>query len=217
MATYNGHQEDSSGNILLAIPNSMATTIETGSTASQAYTKGSYFYYNNRLVKATSAISSGASLTIGSNISYVNAADELSAHLRANDSNRSEFYFDVYNGQYGYYPNASKTASSFVPFGGTSAQTKTGTFTGSTSSSTTVALGFKAKYLSIYFAASSSVIDNYNQDVSTTKYRIASSSVYSERTIGGSSNAWSIDSISDTGFTINKFGTSCTAYYYAIG
>mgnify|MGYP003310833540 CR=1 FL=1 len=49
MATYNGHFEDSSGNILLPIPSGAAATVETGSTASQAYTVGSFLYFNNRL------------------------------------------------------------------------------------------------------------------------------------------------------------------------
>ena len=118
MATYNGHNEDSSGNILLNIGNGMTATVELGSTASQAYTKGAYLFFNNRLCKASSAISSGATLAIGTNLSQTSLGAELTSHLRA--SNGDEFYFDYKDGKAGYYPSASKTASQFVPFGGSS-------------------------------------------------------------------------------------------------
>lgn len=117
MAIYQGHNEDSSGNLLLSIGNGMTATVETGSTASQAYTKGAYLFFNNRLCKAASAIAKGATLTIGSNLTQTSLGAEITSHLRSSDG--KEFYFDVKNGQYGYYPSASKTASEFVPFGGT--------------------------------------------------------------------------------------------------
>lgn len=116
MAIYQGHNEDSSGNLLLSIGNGMTATVETGSTASQAYTKGSYLFFNNRLCKAASAIASGATLTIGGNLTQTSLGAEITSHLRSSDG--KEFYFDVKNGKYGYYPSASKTASEFVPFGG---------------------------------------------------------------------------------------------------
>ena len=117
MATYNGHNEDSSGNILLSIGNGMAATVETGSTASQAYTKGALLFFNNRLCKATQAISSGATLAVGTNLSQTSLGAELTSHLRSSDG--KEFYFDVKDGTYGYYPSASKVSDEFVPFGGT--------------------------------------------------------------------------------------------------
>lgn len=117
MATYNGHNEDSSGNILLSIGNGMTAKVETGTTASQAYTKGSYLFFNNRLCKATTAISSGATLAVGTNLSQTSLGAELTSHLRSSDG--KEFYFDVKDGTYGYYPSASKVSSEFVPFGGT--------------------------------------------------------------------------------------------------
>ena len=117
MAIYQGHNEDSSGNLLLSIGNGMTATVETGSTASQAYTKGSYLFFNNRLCKAASAIASGATLTIGGNLTQTSLGAEITSHLRSSDG--KEFYFDVKDGTYGYYPSASKTASEFVPFGGT--------------------------------------------------------------------------------------------------
>ena len=118
MATYNGHNEDSSGNLLLSIGNGMTATVETGTTASQSYTKGSYIFFNNRLCKTTTAITSGATLSIGTNLSQTSLGAELTSHLRSSDG--KEFYFDVKDGDYGYYPSASKVASEFVPFGGTS-------------------------------------------------------------------------------------------------
>ena len=104
MATYLGHQEDSSGNILLPTPHSMATQIEFGTTASQAYAKGAYVVFNNRLCKASTAIASGNTLAIGTNLVQC--------------SNGNEFYFDYKDGMPGFYPSASKVASEFVPFGG---------------------------------------------------------------------------------------------------
>ena len=117
MAIYQGHNEDSSGNLLLSIGNGMTATVETGSIASQSYTKGSYLFFDNRLCKAASAIASGATLTIGGNLTQTSLGAEITSHLRSSDG--KEFYFDVKDGQYGYYPSVSKTASEFVPFGGT--------------------------------------------------------------------------------------------------
>lgn len=119
MATYNGHNEDSSGNILLGIGNGMTATVETGSTASQAYTKGALLFFNNRLCKASKAISSGATLAVGTNLTQTSLGAEITSHLRSSDG--KEFYFDVKDGTYGYYPSASKVSSEFVPFGGTTA------------------------------------------------------------------------------------------------
>ena len=116
MATYLGHQEDSSGNILLPTPHSMATQIEFGTTASQAYAKGAYVVFNNRLCKASTAIASGATLAIGTNLVQCSIGSELNSHLQAPNGN--EFYFDYKDGKPGFYPSASKVASQFVPFGG---------------------------------------------------------------------------------------------------
>ena len=116
MATYLGHQENSSGNILLPTPHSMATQIEFGTTASQAYAKGAYVVFNNRLCKASTAIASGDTLAIGTNLVQCSIGSELNSHLQAPNGN--EFYFDYKDGTPGFYPSASKVASEFVPFGG---------------------------------------------------------------------------------------------------
>jgi len=121
MATYLGHQEDSSGNILLPTPHSMATQIEFGTTASQAYAKGAYVVFNNRLCKASTAIASGDTLAIGTNLVQCSIGSELNSHLQA--PNGSEFYFDYKDNKPGFYPSASKVASEFVPFGGSLSET----------------------------------------------------------------------------------------------
>ena len=89
MATYNGHFEDASGNILLPIPSGSTATIETSSTASQAYTTGALLYFNNRLCRVTSAIASGNTLAVGTNLAYSSLGAEASGHLVA--SNGTEF------------------------------------------------------------------------------------------------------------------------------
>ncbi len=78
MSNFQGHFEDSSGNIVLPIPSGGAATIELGNTASQAYTKGTLLYFKNRLCKATQAISSGATLAVGTNLSYTSLGTEFS-------------------------------------------------------------------------------------------------------------------------------------------
>lgn len=85
MANLQGHFEDANGNILLPINSGEAATIETGTTASQAYTKGTYLFFNNKLCKATTAIASGNTLTIGSNLSQVSLGGEISSHLIASN------------------------------------------------------------------------------------------------------------------------------------
>lgn len=89
MAILNGHFEDANGNILLPMNSGEANTIETGTTASQAYTKGTYLFFNNKLCKASRAIASGNTLAIGTNLTQVSLGGEISSHLIA--SNGTEF------------------------------------------------------------------------------------------------------------------------------
>lgn len=65
MATYYGHQEDASGNLLLPTPHSFVSmdSVELGSTASNAYTVGSYIVYNNRLCRVVKNIAKGNTLS----------------------------------------------------------------------------------------------------------------------------------------------------------
>ena len=91
-------------------------TIESSSVASHAYVKGNMLVYGGQLYRAKTAISVGSTLTVGSNIEAVTVGT-LSNMLTATNGN--QFYFDVKDGKPGFYPSASKTASQFVPFGGT--------------------------------------------------------------------------------------------------
>lgn len=91
MANYLGHYEDASGNILLPIPSGATATIETGTTASQAYTTGSYLYFNNRLCRVKAAIASGNTLTVGTNVEYSTLGQQATSHLVA--SNGTAFSF----------------------------------------------------------------------------------------------------------------------------
>lgn len=113
MSNYNGQFQDSSANILLGTPHSYGN-IE-GETASQAYVKGQMVVYNNRLCEIIATVSQGDTFTIGTNIAYKNVGN-IGEQLVASDG--TEFYFDVNDGKYGFYPNASKQSAEFVPFGG---------------------------------------------------------------------------------------------------
>lgn len=115
MSNYQGRLEDSQANKLLVTPHSMAN-IEDSDTASQIYTVGNMLVFNNRLCKVTAAIAQGDTLEIGTNIAY-KGINDIGQQLCASDG--KEFYFDVKDGTYGYYPSAAKVASEFVPFGGT--------------------------------------------------------------------------------------------------
>ena len=93
MSQYKGHFEDSSGNLILPIPAGATATVETGSTASQAYTIGSLLYFDNKLCKATTAIAANATLAIGTNLSRTYLGTELSSHMVASDG--TEFSFQT--------------------------------------------------------------------------------------------------------------------------
>lgn len=58
---------------------STLATVESSSTASRAYSVGSYLVYNGILYRVTAAISSGQTLTPGTNITATNAGAELTS------------------------------------------------------------------------------------------------------------------------------------------
>lgn len=58
--------------------NASLAHVESGTTASQAYTVGSLLVYQGRLCKATSAIAQGDTLAIGTNIAYDTVSSEIS-------------------------------------------------------------------------------------------------------------------------------------------
>lgn len=85
MATYKGHIEDASGNLLLPISPDVAP-VQTSTTASQSYAVGDYFYYNNTFYRVTSAISSGGTISPGTNCTATTVGAELkSVNSRIND------------------------------------------------------------------------------------------------------------------------------------
>lgn len=192
MATYLGHQEDSSGNILLPTPHSMATQIEFGTTASQAYAKGAYVVFNNRLCKASTAIASGDTLAIGTNLVQCSIGSELNSHLQA--PNGSEFYFDYKDNKPGFYPSASKVASEFVPFGG-SVQLDTlspvGHFAGGNSASITAT--HQATTDNMVVALYDSITSVTTNTVTTVvRDTTAETEIYRESHVRNSDHTWSI-------------------------
>ena len=58
---------------------STLATVETGTSASRAYSAGDYLVYNGVLYEVTTAISSGQTLTPGTNISATTVGDELTS------------------------------------------------------------------------------------------------------------------------------------------
>lgn len=89
--------------------------VENSSTASQGYSKGQCLIYENRLYRVIDDILPNGTLNVGVNIELMSVS-ELSTMTTANTG--AEFYFDIKNGTYGFYPTAEKEASSFIPFGG---------------------------------------------------------------------------------------------------
>ena len=80
MANYNGHFEDSSGNVILPTPHSYTSVIETSLTASQAYVKGQYVTIVipnglNHLYRVTSPITSGETFSVGTNIESITVSN----------------------------------------------------------------------------------------------------------------------------------------------
>ena len=80
MANYNGHFEDSSGNVILPTPHSYTSVIETSMNASQAYVKGQYITITipnglNHLYRAKATIAQGATFVVGTNIESVSVSN----------------------------------------------------------------------------------------------------------------------------------------------
>jgi ribosomal protein L30E len=106
------------------------------------------------------------------------------------------------------------------------AKVKTGTFTGSTSTTTKVTCGFKPKYICYAYNGSTNVKDMiiYNADMSTTTtigaYKTSSSSQgVGQYNIGASTNN-TVYSIDSDGFTVQKMSSNFGGvpfHYFAIG
>lgn len=89
-----------------------------------------------------------------------------------------------------------------------------GQFTASTSSQTTVVLGFKPKYLCIMLVATSTSTTHkiYNQNMYTDKF-LANTTWTA---LGGTGTA-NIYSINDDGFTVNKDSSARAWQWFAVG
>lgn len=86
--------------------------VENTNKATHVYTKGQLLVNNNQLYRVIAAIAVGNTLTVGTNIQAMSISN-LSSMLTA--STGIQFYFDYKDGKPGFYPNANKTASEFVP------------------------------------------------------------------------------------------------------
>ena len=91
MANLNGTFEDASGNLILNTPHSYAY-IETGTTATKAYAKGDLMVFKNQLCQATTAISTGTTLSLNSNVVSTSVANQLS-NIKVYVGNDNKLHF----------------------------------------------------------------------------------------------------------------------------
>jgi hypothetical protein len=97
MSTYQGYEKDSVGNILLPTTHSIAD-IEFTSTASRAYQIGELVVFDNKLCQVTQVISSGGTITLGTNV-VSTSVDEQLANIRVYVDNNSKLHFVNHAGQ----------------------------------------------------------------------------------------------------------------------
>ena len=112
------------------------------------------------------------------------------------------------------------TASGYA-YSSQPAACKAGTATLSTSTQTTITLGFAPKYICFRVANNSNpyVLACYDERFSTSKYQVGTTSGAVTQVSVGTTNAFGINAISSTGFTINKAASSATTAlsYFAMG
>ena len=104
---------------------------------------------------------------------------------------------------------------------------KTGTFTGNPSSTTTVNLGFKPKYLTIYYEKDDGntvpgldiYIEDENFGSNYNAFHVGDSGTRQRYAVGSYTASNSIAAITNNGFVYNKAYDShyVTMHYYAIG
>lgn len=100
---------------------------------------------------------------------------------------------------------------------GGSEKVASGTVATSSSSSTTITLGFKPKYIAtVLGTASNATMNIYNEDLSSTTAKYAGSSTYSSRYTIGNTTPYRITQITDTGFVMGTSNGS-DLYYFAVG
>lgn len=120
-----------------------------------------------------------------------------------------------------FYSGWNKMTAAGYAYSSQPAASKAGTATLSTSSQTTITLGFKPKYICFRVANNSNpyVLACYDERFSTTKYLVGTTSGSVSQVSVGTTNAFGLSSISSTGFTVNKAASSATTAlsYFAIG
>lgn len=109
--------------------------------------------------------------------------------------------------------------------GGGTLKTATGAFTGSTTNTTKITLGFKPKYLSVvgYTSTNQFITAIYNEDVNSTKQLFSAkngsaATITTENIPFTSTGQSRIKSIDDDGFTMQSmisYAVNC--YYFALG
>lgn len=100
---------------------------------------------------------------------------------------------------------------------GGSEKAASGSVTLSTSSTTTVSIGFKPKKLTV--RQGTNTVGIYDEEYSTTKYFRANTGAYLGAIDLGTTSANRLYSINDDGFTYNKSNSSSNVdlYYFAVG
>jgi hypothetical protein len=91
MSVYQGLETDQLNNVLLPTTHSMAD-IEYSSTASKAYQVGDLMVFNNQLCQVTQTISSGGTITLGTNVLSTMVSEQL-ANIRVYVDGNSKLHF----------------------------------------------------------------------------------------------------------------------------
>lgn len=100
---------------------------------------------------------------------------------------------------------------------GGSEKVASGTAATSSSSSTTITLGFKPKYIAtVLGTASTASMNIYNEDLSSTTAKYAGSSTYASRYTIGNTTSYRITAINDDGFVMGTTNGN-DLYYFAVG
>lgn len=91
MSVYQGLEQDQLNNILLPTTHSIAD-IEYTSTASKAYQVGDLMVFNNQLCQVTQTISSGGTITLGTNVLSTMVSEQL-ANIRVYIDGNGNLHF----------------------------------------------------------------------------------------------------------------------------
>ena len=163
------------------------------------------------ITSITPSNSSPVSLSSGSNYSPTANGYAIDSYSSISPSSSGTYFSS----------GMKKMSSSGYAYDSQQSVCKVGTATLSGSATTTVTLGFKPKYLAIRITNSSQaafVVNIYDERYSTSSYFYASTSGYLGTTSTGTTTNNRLNSVTSTGFIINKVNTSYTSlYYFAIG